>query len=65
MKKTTKSHSKTRKKAIPAVLDTSKDLRSAVLILSLLGNLFVLILWIALNLTTQYDEALINFFLTR
>jgi len=47
------------------VFETSKDLKNAVLIISLLGNFFVLSLWIVLNTTSYYDSVLFNFFINR
>jgi hypothetical protein len=65
MKKPTVSKSKRSVKQKVSVFETSKDLKNAVLIVSLLGNLFVLCLWIVLNTTNYYDSALYNFFINR
>lgn len=43
----------------------SQDLKDAVLIVSLLANLFVFALWMVLLLTNQYDMALTDLFLNR
>ena len=48
-----------------AVFHTTQDVKDAVLIVSLLVNLFVLCLWIALQVTTSYDSSLVSFFLNR
>ena len=65
MKKTPATKTKRSVKPPLSVFETSKDLRSAVLIISLLGNFFVLSLWIVLNTTSHYDSALFNFFINR
>ena len=68
MKKTTPARKKQAKakqtKEIP-IFHTYADLRAALLITSLLINLFVASLWIIVNLTSHYDQALIQFFLVR
>jgi hypothetical protein len=65
-KKTTNTPAKRRiKKSNVAVFQTSADLRSAILIVSLIANLFVLCLWMVLQLTDEYDQALIEFFINR
>jgi len=38
---------------------------SAVLVVSLLINLFVLCLWLTLQMTNHYDNALFHFFIHR
>lgn len=43
----------------------TQDLKDAVLIVSLLANLFVFAMWMVLLLTNQYDIALSNLFLNR
>jgi hypothetical protein len=70
MKSTTaKPTKKTVKK--PGVLlktinfQTNDDLRSSLLVVSMTVNLFFLCLWIALQLTSAYDNALISFFIHR
>jgi hypothetical protein len=60
-KKITRSVSKPK----VAVFETSKDLKDSVLIVSLIGNLFVLSVWIVLNTTSYYDAVLFNFFVNR
>lgn len=44
---------------------TTIDLFVAVLIVSLLINLFVVCIWVTLSTTTQYDAALAQFLLGR
>lgn len=43
----------------------TQDLKDAVLIVSLLANLFVFAMWMVLLLTNQYDVALSSLFLNR
>lgn len=44
---------------------TVQDFRSAVMVISLSINLVIFITWIVLQLTTQYDLALIQAFMNR
>ena len=53
------------KKPSFAVMQTSSDLKNALLIVSLLGNLFVLCVWIVVRLTSDYDQALLQFFFNK
>lgn len=62
--KTTRSKKVSSKKS-SALLQTGADLRTAVLIVSLLINAFVVCLWVTLATTTEYDVALSQFFLGR
>lgn len=55
----------TPKKAEFAVFDTSADAKTALLVVSLLVNAFVISLWVAMVATSQYDVALSQFFLGR
>lgn len=48
-----------------AMLATEHDLKDALLMASLSINLFVLSLWVALQVTTVYDAALMGFFFGR
>ncbi|MGK2896678.1 MAG: hypothetical protein ACSLEY_03715 [Candidatus Saccharimonadales bacterium] len=48
-----------------AVLETGADLKTALLIVSLIGNAFIICIWVALKVTSQYDTALSLFFLDR
>lgn len=43
----------------------SQDLKNAVLIVSLMLNLIVFTMWVALQLTNQYDMQLASFLLNR
>lgn len=62
MKKTTKK--RPTKKSV-AVFQTSEDAKTAILVVSLLVNLFVLCLWVAVRITDKYDAALGAFFFNR
>lgn len=42
-----------------------KDLKTAVLIVSVLANLFVFTTWIALQVTTTFDTQIANFLFNR
>ncbi len=44
---------------------TIQDFRSAVLVVSLAINLVILVTWIILQITTQYDAALLQAFMSR
>jgi len=64
----------TKKEQIEAVMELarpipssqmSQDLKTAVLIVSVVVNLFVLTTWIALQVTTQYDGQIASFLFTR
>ncbi|MES2876278.1 MAG: hypothetical protein V4678_02285 [Patescibacteria group bacterium] len=48
-----------------AIVQTERDLKDALLTVSVFVNLFILCLWVALQTTSQYDVALVNFFVTR
>lgn len=48
-----------------AIAQTERDVKDAVLTVSVFANLFALCLWVALQTTSDYDTALINFFLAR
>jgi hypothetical protein len=61
--KTTKTLSVTPEQA--ATTELSQDLRNSILIVSLIINLFFLSLWIALQITSQFDSSLVSFFLAR
>lgn len=47
---------------VPTTFD---DVKSGLLVISLLINLAVLIFWIVLRVTTKYDEQVFNFLFTR
>ncbi len=50
---------------VAAVSSMSQDLRNSVLIVSVIANLYVLIAWITLQVTTQYDVQVANFLFNR
>jgi len=43
----------------------SHDLRTALLIVSLVANLFIFTAWVALQVTTQYDAQVASFLFNR
>jgi hypothetical protein len=47
------------------VASTFDDFKTAVLVISLLGNAVVLISWLVLHVTTQYDEQIATFLFVR
>lgn len=51
----------------PALADLkmNQDLKHSILIVSLLVNMIVLTMWIALQVTTQYDGQVASFLFTR
>jgi hypothetical protein len=59
----------TKKTNIPALLTTvpatANDLKSALLVVSLIINLFILIGWLVLQVTTQFDSQVSSFLFTR
>jgi hypothetical protein len=64
--KAIKSANKSRKITSRAVVfTTGADVKTALLIVSVTINLFVLCLWVALQVTSYYDQALVNFFIHR
>lgn len=48
-----------------ANFQTERDFKDALLTVSIFANLFVLCIWVALQATSQYDSALVSFFLKR
>lgn len=48
-----------------AMVQTERDLKDAVLTVSIFANLFLLCIWVALQVTSQYDTALVSFFIHR
>lgn len=48
-----------------AIVQTERDFKDAVLTVSVFANLFILCLWVALQATSQYDTALVSFFINR
>jgi len=61
--KKTKQSSKQRNQV--AVFTTGADARTALLVVSITINLFIFCLWVALQVTGRYDQALYNFFIHR
>lgn len=43
----------------------SQDLKTAVLVVSVIANLFVFTAWLALQVTTKYDVQIANFLFNR
>ena len=64
-KNTTKKAVAAKKTKQPVVFQTGADLKTALLIVSLLLNAFVLCIWITLQITYRYDQSLYNFFILR
>ncbi|HSW74195.1 MAG TPA: hypothetical protein VLG71_03480 [Candidatus Limnocylindria bacterium] len=50
---------------IMPVSSMSQDLKTAVLIVSVVANLFIFTAWIALQVTTQYDAQVASFLFNR
>ena len=50
---------------LTTMTQTNRDLVAAILIVSLLVNLFVLIGWVTLKVTTVYDAQISTFLFTR
>jgi hypothetical protein len=48
-----------------ALAQTERDFKDAILTVSVFVNLFVLSVWVALQVTSKYDNALATFFLQR
>jgi len=48
-----------------ALMSTSQDLRNAVLIVSLVINLYFLIAWVMLQVTTRYDATVAELLFSR
>lgn len=68
MKKATPAVKKTKQSSKHrgvAVFTTGADAKTALLIVSLTVNIFMLCLWVALQVTSQYDQSLYNFFIHR
>jgi hypothetical protein len=51
--------------AIEATAQTSRDATTALLIVSLTINLFILISWVTLQVTSAYDAQVASFLFTR
>ena len=68
MKAKTKTTTKSAKQLAlnqAAVLQTERDFKDALLMVSITVNVFILCLWVALQVTTRYDSALTVFFFSR
>ena len=68
MKQNKKTIIETTEQAAESVLPVSQmsqDLKTAVLIVSVLANLFVFTTWIALQVTTKFDAQIANFLFNR
>lgn len=68
MKQNKKTIIETTEQAAESVLPVSQmsqDLKTAVLIVSVLANLFVFTTWIALQVTTEFDTQIANFLFNR
>lgn len=48
-----------------ALAQTERDFKDAMLTVSIFVNMFILCLWVALQMTSQYDTALVDFFISR
>lgn len=48
-----------------AFSNVSHDLRNAILIVSVVANLFIFTAWLMLQVTTQYDTQIANFLFNR
>lgn len=64
-RKQTKNVSKSELDTNEVVLQTERDFKTALLVVSLTSNLFIVSMWVALQVTSRYDTALAGFFLDR
>ena len=48
-----------------AVAQTGQDVRNAILVVSIVLNLFVFIAWLAMQVTTRYDAQIAGFLFNR
>lgn len=62
--KVTKEYMEAAESVLPASQMT-EDLKNAVLIVSVVANLFVFTAWVALQVTTQYDSQIATFLFHR
>ena len=63
-----KQQNESQSEIMEAVVTTShmsQDLKTAVLVVSVVANLFVFTAWIALQVTTQYDSQIASFLFSR
>ena len=56
---------KSAKPNMSAIVQTERDFKDAVLTVSIFANLFLLSVWVALQVTSEYDDALAAFFMLR
>lgn len=54
---------KAAKPNLSAIAQTERDFKDAVLTVSIFANLFLLSVWVALQVTSSYDKALAKFFM--
>ncbi len=64
MKQKTKT-TKVQENSEAALVYLAQDVKTSILIVSVLINLFFLSLWVALQATSQFDASLVSFFLGR
>ncbi len=64
-KQNEKSTNKSVASKAQAFAQTSNDFKNALLILSLTANVYILCLWVAVQVTSRYDESLVSFFFNR
>jgi len=67
-KTNTQQNSETPLEAVENVMIAShmtQDLKTAVLVVSVVANLFIFTAWLALQVTTQYDTQIANFLFSR
>ena len=68
VKKISKRITKSTKQAVSmheAIVQSQRDFLNALLIVSVTANLFIVCLWVAVNVTSHYDAALVDFFFHR
>ena len=66
MKTKQKSYKKTTEATSQeAMFQTERDFKDALLIVSITANLFIVSLWVALQVTSRYDASLASFFIHR
>ncbi len=56
---------KSAKPNFSAIAQTERDFKDALLTVSIFANLFLLSVWVAVQVTSAYDEALAAFFMLR
>jgi hypothetical protein len=55
---TQKVEAKTETEVSTAIFQTSQDVKTAILIVSVLANVTLFVVWLMLQVTTQYDAAI-------